>query len=163
TAVAGFAQAGAREHDLVAAVPAFVARLAHRADDIDSGNERRGAGDAAIAAQGEPVFVVEARVGDLEQHLALAQLRLGEVDDVDARAVVAAGHLHCAHHVSSLCARGSLGAVASRRASLRDALLSHLDTSPSSPSLRLHSAAGRAESRSVARNGSGAVISTPPE
>jgi len=86
---AGFADTPAVVHDLVADFPIGMAALENAAGAVDAGHHRPGAHDRALVGDREPVLVVERRVGDADQHVAVGKLAF--IDRLDARAEAGVG------------------------------------------------------------------------
>lgn len=59
-AVPGFAEPVSVEDDAVAWHPPWIVAAGDGADEVDAGHERKDAGDAAVASEGERILVIEA-------------------------------------------------------------------------------------------------------
>lgn len=80
-AVAGLAESGAGEYDLVPGLPSWVAGGEDDPRDVDSGHKRIDPHDSAIAVERERVLVVDARVVHGDQHLAVARFDIVPLDE----------------------------------------------------------------------------------
>ena len=81
----GFRQAPAIDDHPVAGVPIGRARLKDGAGQVGPGHHGQLARDAALARDGQPVLVVEAGIGDLDQDFVVGQIAQGELAEGGAR------------------------------------------------------------------------------
>ena len=82
-AIMGLAEAMSRQDDMV---PGGKVRPAGTLDDsgeIDAQHHRKAADDRRFAAERQPVLVVDGRMGDANGHVALHQLGLVHLDELD--------------------------------------------------------------------------------
>ena len=79
----GLAQSPAIEDDIVARRPAGMARSFHRAGEIDAGDHREAAHHRRLAGQSEAVLVIHRRPFDANGDVAVHQILLVEIGELD--------------------------------------------------------------------------------
>ena len=79
----GLAQPIAGEHDLVAGREVRPARTLDDSGEIDAEHHRKAADDRRFAAERQPVLVVDGRMGHADRHVAVHELGLVHVDELD--------------------------------------------------------------------------------
>ena len=84
----GFRSAAAGDGDFVAGLEMRGIGFFDHAGQIDAGNHGKGANHAGLAGDGEAVFVVQAGVGDADQHFASGQRGAFEVLDGNGEVAV---------------------------------------------------------------------------
>ena len=79
----GLAEAIAGQHDLVAGRKVRPARALDDSGEIDAEHHRKAADNRRLAAERQPVLVIDGRMGDADRHVAVHELGLVHVDELD--------------------------------------------------------------------------------